>query len=775
MDHKPIREKFIVEGRVQGIGFRPHIYRLAGYYGLLGYVRNIGGAVEIVAEGDARALDAFADAVTASATKVPHARVDALFRERVREEEAFSAFSIRTSTQDRRAGDVLPDISICPACEAELSEPGRRQGHYFNNCTVCGPRFTVIESVPYDRKNTSMRDFPLCEACAEEYAAPGDRRFHAETICCNDCGPMLFYQSAVGDYAGDAAFEACVKALADGDLVLIKGIGGYHLACSPYARKAVKKLRALKARDGKPFAVMFPDVEQVREVCTVSAEEEALLKSAARPIVLLRLAGAPPFSSDVLAGNTRCGCFLPYTALYKQLLERVPALILTSANPGGAPILFKNRDAKDFYQANVSAVAGVLSNNRRIVRPAEDSVAAVSLGAPRVLRLGRGYAPQSIESTGRNPQTELLAVGGDLKATFGLFREGKYFSSAYFGDLEDAGVFDRFCHGVRDMEDLMAIAPQAIVCDAHPRYFSSYFAAELAHERGLPLMEVQHHHAHAASVMAEHGLNGPVIGVSFDGTGYGEDGAIWGGEFLVCDAGGYQRAGHLAYSRQVGGDSTAQDAAKSAICFLASAGIQPPEGLSEDRDLLLAALRSGIGYQTSSMGRLFDALSAILNICRGNGYEGECAIKLQEAAESYAKKNGAAAACPAFDIEETEEEIRIGYGSILKAAVYCKEKNRAAFAYGFHEAVADMTVDVCRRIRLRAGIRRVALSGGVFQNELLLALTSARLKDAGFEAYTNRRVPVNDGGIALGQAYVAAARIGWQKGRATMHLPRDEG
>ncbi|GHU88322.1 carbamoyltransferase [Clostridia bacterium] len=561
--------------------------------------------------------------------------------------------------------------------------------------------------MPYDRANTSMSEFPMCPDCAAEYADPADRRFHAETVCCNNCGPRL------------EDFEARAADLERGEIVMVKGIGGYHLACSVYGN--VGRLREIKGRDAKPFAVMFKNVAQVKLFCELSDEAESLLLSTARPIVLLEALNNN-FKPEVLMGDNRCGAFLPYTALHELLLERVSPLVLTSANVSSAPILTDDRAATEFARRHGIKA---LTHDRKILRPVEDSVAVVSAAAPyQVIRRGRGYAPLPIKLRKSVPPT--LAMGGDLKASFALAKGTDTYLSQCFGDLENADVFENYTREIDEFQRLLAIKPEVVICDSHPGYISSSHA----HSMNLSTVRVQHHHAHIASVMAEHDLKA-AFGVAFDGTGYGDDGAVWGGEFLLCEGAKFERAAHLPYAALVGGDEAARDARKTAACYLKSDPI------------LNAAVGAGLGVQTSSMGRLFDAVSAILGVCGFNGYEGQCAIALQNSAERALKRGET----PVF----MEFSEKLEFGNILEQARECLPERVDSFALGFHIAVAGMVV---RTAKLFGGGLPVALSGGTFQNALLLRLCAEGLTREGFAVYINRDAPPNDGGLALGQAHI---------------------
>lgn len=741
--------RIVVEGFVQGVGFRPGVFRLAQKHGISGGVKNCGGAVEIHAEGDDAALAGFLDELAGGLPEP--CRIEAL-RISGADLRHPNGFSVEASVVSPRGGRILPDLPPCEDCERELRQPGRREGHPFVTCTVCGPRYSLIRALPYDRANTTMAAFDLCPECGAEYGDPRDRRFHAETICCNRCGPALLYRGADGTREGAAALDACAERLRGGGVALIKGVGGYHLACSPDAAGAVAAVRRIKGRDAKPFAVMFRDIGQVEEYCRADAEERALLLSSARPIVPLPARRERPFARETLMGDRRCGCFLPYSPLHVLLLERIGPLIMTSANASGSPILYDDAEAMDFFDRHRPEVTAMVHHRRAIARPVEDSVAAVVCGRPQVIRRSRGYAPAPLTLPFASP--DLLAFGGDLKSAVCAVRGDRAYVSQHLGDLADAAAFRAFERTAEEFQALFGCRPRLAVCDRHPGYLSTA-AAEAS---GLPVLRVQHHHAHIASVMAEHGTPGPVIGVAFDGTGYGDDGAVWGGEFLRCVGASCRRLGHLEYFPLVGGDEAVRNASQTAACLLLHAGLPVPERLFPSADVVRAAADAGFGVSCSSMGRLFDAMAAILGLCSYNAYEGMCATALQQCAER-AEERGIAPAGPAFSLAERDGMIVVGYRDILIAAGGCPDSDDAvgALALGFHHAAADLVARVVARLRGGDATDDVALSGGVFQNALLQRLCRRRLESAGMRVLVNRQVPANDGGIALGQAYVG----GW--------------
>jgi len=778
-----------LRGIVQGVGFRPFVYRQAIRFGIAGKVWNQNGDVIIWASG--KNFFDFLESVKQnnptgskieSITVTPVELYEMLAREesdqpRVLKPGALEGFTIADSAASGQNEPRFfpPDIAMCELCRAEIfAQKNRRVGHYFNNCIICGPRFSVLKAFPYDRANTAMGVFPLCKNCLNEYNSPEDLRFHAETVCCHQCGPTLFYKRGNELYSNNEAFAEAMRDLPGG--IAIKGIGGYHLACCPYDAAAVQNLRMLKARDSKPFALMFRDIAAISRVCEISKEEEKLLISPARPIVLLKMKNNP-FPWEVL-GDTggRCGCFLPYTPLQDLLLAEnsaeIPCLVMTSANLSSLPMITDDQD--------ILALTGrSLYHNREIVRGVEDSVMQIAAGKPQLIRRGRGFVPLPIsvasqdiaisienDEVERVPRlrrrrfcamaesildgivynTQLLAIGGDLKASFGLLKQQNLIQSQPFGDLEDELAFRQFEQGLADFENLFAFKPEAIVCDAHPRYFSSVLAKKIATERRIPLIPVYHHHAHIASVMAEHRLS-HVLGVALDGAGYGTDGNIWGGEFLICEGRDCRRVGHLAYTKVIGADTAAKDAAKTAECYLYACGL---DSIHPERAIIEAALEHNVNtIHTSSMGRLFDAVAALLAICQTNSYEGECAALLQYKAEEE-EEAGIPPLDMHFDIQIENGVYVCHFRDVLQK---CQLRTPGA-ALGFHNAASHMITEICTKICDSENIKDVALSGGVFQNSLLMEKVSTSLISSGLSVFTNGLVPPNDGGLALGQAFV---------------------
>ncbi len=735
-----ITKRIRVFGMIQGVGFRPLVFRLAKNHGINGTVKNTGGIVEITAQGQKQNLEEFLKEL--SSDKWDGRKIVKMQVEDVREAD-YGAFHIISSSPDREVSIIPPDLPVCPKCRKELEDIHNRRFHNpFISCTSCGPRYTIMERLPYDRHTTSMREFPMCPACLEEYTAPDSRRFHAQTISCNDCGPYLFMDGL----ADREALKKAIGILKAGGILAVKGIGGYHFVCSPMPEETVLNLRRLKGREEKPFAVMFNNLESVEEYCIVSKEEKELLESKARPIVLL-YRKEKTMAEAVNKGGICCGAFLPYTPLQILLTQSCGPLIMTSANMSGRPII---KDDHVMLGLKSPYLNGVLYHKRRIVRSVDDSVAKVTDRKPQLLRRSRGYVPYPVFLARENKSPAIFAAGGDLKAAFCLYKEGSAVVSQYFGDLEENSVFEEYKASYSDLSGLLNINPGLVVCDLHPNYHSARFAKTFP----VPVLPVQHHHAHIASVMAEHNLKGPVIGVAFDGTGYGSDGNIWGGEFLICEGAGFKRAAHLSYTPVLGGDNSMRDGKKTAACFLLNAGLFK-EIQDERRDMMKAALDRRINtFLSSSMGRLFDAVASILAICHMNRYEGECASLLEKEAV-LACRNQIKPEKLTFAIQEKSGIIEINPEPVLKSLCKLKDTvDKGSLALGFHYGAADAVLRVCEIIREEQGIHTVALSGGVFQNTVLTELVLKLLREKGFLVYLNMAVPPNDGCISLGQTYI---------------------
>lgn len=809
-----------VTGIVQGVGMRPFVYREAMAHGICGWVLNAGDGVHIEAHAPADALDAFVAALSEhapAAARVEYVEVVDLAAHGwdTANEQGFRI----VASQDQTAHTTLvsPDIATCDDCLRELFNPADRRYHYpFINCTNCGPRFTIIRSLPYDRAATSMNCFPMCPECAAEYADPLDRRFHAQPDACFDCGPHIMWREAsVGDEPGEAAaspavgttretsdaiIDRCVELLACGSIVAIKGLGGFHLACDASNEQAVAELRRRKRRSNKPLAVMVRDLADVERLCHVNDVERGLLTGSIRPIVLLRrravcesggspdaLALAPSVAHDL----PELGVMLPYTPLQHLLLAAAEAhgmhaLVMTSGNLSEEPIETDDDLAWEHLVA-VGIADALLGNDRAILSRYDDSVVRVVDGAVTPVRRARGYAPQPLPLPALDGASPcMLACGPQQKATIALTREGTTgeatcFVSQHIGDVENGGTFDAWNAARTRLEDLFDLAPAALACDVHPSYLSSQWAREQARKCNLPLVEVQHHHAHIASVMAEAIVAGRLapdaraLGIAFDGTGAGTDGTIWGGEFLVAGLADFDRAAHLRTWALPGGAASVRDARRNAFALLSELGLLEHPGTAgllgtldeQTRNVTATMIERDINSpRTSSMGRLFDAASAILGICGKATYEGEPAIELEAAAW---RALGSGSTCPtgnmaSFSVTESSRPDDchvLNSRPLIKALL---EGIRAGVPAGrlaldFHIAIARSSTRIAREICAREGLDTVVLSGGVFMNRLLLQLLTHELKDAGLAVLVPHSVPVNDGCIAYGQAAIARARL----------------
>ncbi len=760
-----------VSGVVQGVGFRPFVYGLAQRYGLNGWVRNSSSGVDIEVEGPDTDLARFREALTAETPALAH--IDHLVAAE-QPANGFTRFDILESSPEEGAYQpISPDMTICPDCLRELFNPADRRYRYpFINCTNCGPRYTIIRDIPYDRPLTTMAGFPLCAACAAEYHDPLDRRFHAQPVACPHCGPHLWLEipgpRPGATTRGEDALQATRTLLHDGRIVAVKGLGGFHLVCDATNPAAVAELRRRKLRVDKPFAVMMPDLAAVRRHCVVGTAEAELLQSGARPIVLLARRHDSTIARAIAPEQDTIGVMLPYTPLHYLLMEAAngfpDALVMTSGNLSEEPIAYTNDEARERLATLADAL---LLHDRDIHTRCDDSVMRVTTGTDGrahtlPLRRSRGYAPYPVRLPW--PARPILAVGGELKNTFCLVRDDYAFLSQHIGDMENYETLRSFEEGVAHMERLFRARPQALAGDAHPDYMASRYARERAEREGLPLIETQHHHAHIAAGMAERGLDdrSPVIGVAFDGTGYGDDGAIWGGEFLIADYAGYERVAHLRYAPLPGGDRAIREPWRMALAHLSAAGLPWDESLEpvihgrhmgDDRLAILShQIARGLNaLPTSSMGRLFDAAAALAGVRQVVNYEAQAAIEFEALAHpqeggiyplDYAK--GIIDPTPALAALLVDRRAGVSIGRV---------------AARFHNGVARLVRDVCRELRRERGLNDVVLSGGVWQNVTLLQKTVVLLEEEYFNVLTHRLVPANDGGLALGQAAIAAYRI----------------
>lgn len=755
------RKRLTVTGVVQGVGFRPYVYALAMRYSLAGHVGNGSQGVFIEVEGPPDALESFEESLLTEAP--PLAYIEQITAE-ILEPLGENQFVIVHSERKNQGNTFLsPDVCICQDCLNETLDPADRRYRYpFTNCTNCGPRFTIIQDIPYDRPLTSMASFPMCADCQREYDDPLNRRFHAQPNACPVCGPQIWLEMAeeqgVITAEQDQALLAVQSLLREGKVVAVKGLGGFHLACDASNDDALALLRERKGRVDKPFAVMALDLETVRQIAEVSESEAKLLTSKERPIVLLKKKSSSPLSQLVAPGNQMIGVMLPYTPLHYLLLTDVPlplaALVMTSGNFSDEPIVNDNEEARQHLAPLSDAF---LFHNRDIVARCDDSVIRLWRGSKLPVRRSRGYAPFPVKL----PFTTLpvLAVGGELKSTFCLTKDNFAYYSQHIGDMENLETLAAFETAVRHFEHIFRVEPQVIACDLHPNYLSTRWALKQA--AYTPFVQVQHHHAHIAAVMAEHGLSGdkPVIGFSFDGTGYGTDGAIWGGEVLIADYEQFGRAAFLKYIPLPGGDAAIKRPYRLALAHLWAAGVEwdgrlpPVKACPEvEQAILLKQLENEINtVPTSSMGRLFDAVAAIAGVRQTITYEGQAAIEL----EALTASDSTGSYQFAYNGQEFDAAPVIQ--NVVEDAL--NGVNPAIIGARFHQAVADLILQVSIDLCERTSISQVALSGGVFQNVTLLELTVRRLENEGFEALTHSKVPPNDGGLALGQAIIAAKKF----------------
>lgn len=759
------RRVIAVEGVVQGVGFRPYVHRLAAANALRGFVRNDAGGVLIDVEGDAAGVDEFCRLLPIAP---PALATIARMRMEPAAPRSYDGFRIAASdaeSRDRVTATVPPDAATCDACLAELCDPtNRRFEHPFITCTECGPRFTIVRDTPFDRERTTMAAFPLCARCRQEYEDPRDRRFHAESIACPECGPTLVAHGAAPGSAhstGRSALDMAVTRLRAGEIVAIKALGGFHLACDATDEAAVQRLRQRKRRPAKPLAVMVRDARAADVLCELSPDERAALESPARPVVLLMRRADANVASSVAPHARTLGVMLPSTPLHHLLLAALDRpLVMTSGNQGGEPVVTNDADA-------IAALGNVadlfLSHDREIAVRCDDSVVQVVAGETRPIRRSRGYVPHALTLPFAVP-VPVLAVGGHLKNTICVAHGSAAHLSAHVGDLDSAAARAAMRDAIEATLRSAGVRPGAIAHDLHPDYASTRVAEAFASEEGIgQRVPVQHHHAHVAACLAELGLREPVIGVVFDGAGLGTDGAIWGGEFLVVDGARFTRCGHLAYVPLPGGDAAARRPWRSAAAHLArvDAGASTrsaarPLAIGEDEWLLVQQLiaRPANTPRTSSVGRLFDAVASLLGLCHVASYEGEAAMCLEAAsgrtsARAYPVSLGGGArwmAEPARIIEAVVADLARG-------------RDRAEIAAAFHGAVRDLVVLGCERIREETGLATVVLTGGVFMNARLTEGAHEALVARRFRVLLPRLVPCNDGGLSLGQAYVAACAL----------------
>ena len=802
-----------IYGIVQGVGFRPFVSRLADRYGISGSVCNKGSYVEIIARADESVIGDFVHAIEAEAPE-RSAIVKVKVMDYPLDIEAPSGFEIVDSKHEDGQIFVSPDIATCPDCARELfDKKNRRYLHPFINCTQCGPRLTILDSMPYDREKTSMAGFPMCEACSDEYTDMNSRRYHAQPVCCNDCGPELYTlvgRASESDVQGmgtdserpEGAYGAAAlletrAVIRNGGIAAIKGIGGFHLCCDAANEAAVQRLRQLKARPMKPFAVMMRDLEVVGRECRLEPEMEPLLTGPQKPIILIprrhdsaesaeldsniqeeiktnsQIRHGLRIAASVAPDNPNLGVMLPYTPVHMLLFDYPDdepisdVLVMTSGNPSGAPICMNDEEALKYLSPMCDII---LSNSRDIRIRADDTVMAFYRSKPYMIRRSRGYSPLPIVAKSESSHA-VLGIGGELKNAFCLGDKGLFYPSPYIGDMADMRSVRALEAATTRMERLLEIHPDIIVGDMHPGYNTSEMARVIAEREGVPVMEVQHHHAHMVSCMAENEYEGTALGVTFDGTGYGPDGTIWGGEFLLGDESGYERVGSIAPFIHAGGDIASREGWRIAYSMISTAlGSEAANRIGETLGLGDEKGRQSIDFmlgnsintvKSTSAGRLFDAVSAVLGIKSASTFEGEASMALQFAAERAEAQGIILAPYEGRLMNIDEEQFELCTDTLLMelAARSLADQDTDQLAYFFHKALADMIVIACCYQRTRCEVNVVALSGGVFQNLLLLRLVDDGLEREGFKVLKHGVVPTNDGGIALGQAAAGIAAL----------------
>lgn len=771
MNKKELTWRIRVYGIVQGVGFRPTVSRHATSNGICGTVCNKGPYVEIYAQGQKKQMEGFLKALEVQPPK--RAAILKINTEDVTAETDmhFETFDIIESEKTKGEIFVSPDIAICEECKEEMFDPkDRRYLHPFINCTCCGPRLTILDALPYDRERTSMKEFPMCPDCAEEYEDETTRRYDAQPVCCNKCGPEVYLIGR--SERGRDAITYTRRMISEGKIVAIKGIGGFHLCCDATNEEAVQRLRTLKRRPAKPFAVMAKDESVVKRECVVTPEQEMILTGHQKPILLLDKENGGRLAPSIAPGNPKVGVMLPYAPVqllifqYDDGIKMPDILVMTSGNTSGAPICREDTEAV----AELSHLCdAMLSHNRKIRIRADDTVMDFYKNEPYMIRRSRGYAPlpfmMSTEWKGK-----VLAVGGELKNTFCIGVDSRFYPSPYVGDLEDLRTVKALQETIQRFQTLLEVHPQVVVCDLHPKYNSTVVAEEL----GYPIVKVQHHYAHILSCMVENDCQEPVIGVAFDGTGYGTDGTIWGGEILLADYEDFTRFGNITPFLQIGGDVSAKEGWRIAVSMI--------YGYTKDRELageimkkldlcsekeikvqFAMADRKLNAVLSTSVGRLFDAVSAILGIRHKSSFEGEASMALEFAAEAYEQKDHEQKQNEKIDPLVYEEDGHVILNTKLLVQRIVEAKLQGAdsgrLAYWFHEILAEQITAVCVEARNVSGRQKAVLSGGVFQNRLLLRLTEERLTEEGFEVLRHRMVPPNDGGIAVGQAAYGMAQL----------------
>lgn len=778
-----------VYGIVQGVGFRPTVDHHAHISGIRGTVSNKGPYVEIQAQGSRAQIRSFLNLLE----RQPPKRA-AVLKTEVHEtklSETFEDFRIVESRKMSGEIYISPDIAVCEECKEEmLDSSNRRYLHPFINCTCCGPRMTILDSLPYDRVRTSMKMFPMCRACREEYYDPASRRYDAQPVCCNDCGPEVYilgseedgsrHRTVMRSPRGREAILLARKTIAEGGIIAVKGIGGFHLCCDAGNEETVARLRSRKTRPAKPFAVMMRDMDTVKRECEVLPGQEEILTGHQKPILLLDKKNGGKLASSVAPDNPRVGVMLPYAPVQVLLFQYDDGLVMpdmfvmTSGNISGAPIC---RDDADALQELTGLCDLILSHNRMIRSRADDSVMDFYHGQPYMVRRSRGYAPLPFMLSARL-KGKVAAMGGELKNTFCIGHGNLFYPSPYIGDLADVRSVQALEETMERFQALLEVSPDAVVCDLHPRYHSTEAAERLAGKLGIPLLKVQHHYAHVVSCMAENDYTEKVIGVSFDGTGYGTDGTIWGGEILLADLYGFTRAAGIQPFLQIGGDASSREGWRIAVSMIRGLTGDPDVTaeyvhrlhLCDEKTLKIQqtmADRKINCISSTSAGRLFDAVSAVLGIRRSSTFEGEASTALEFKAEEFSglSDHRIFKSIKKADIlpfsKNAEGRLVLHTDQIFRRILEERLKGTATaeLAWVFHRLMADQIVEACTEIRRRTGLETAALTGGVFQNRLLLEMCEEGLQERGFRVLLHHMIPPNDGGLALGQAVVGAVRM----------------
>ncbi|SPD73031.1 Carbamoyltransferase HypF [uncultured Desulfobacterium sp.] len=756
MEGDYIARRLEISGIVQGVGFRPFVYRLAAETGIKGEVANTSSGVSVIIEGGRCEIDSFCSSILHGP---PLAQITgmSIHNETVKGYDSFCIAGSRKNSD--RSTLISPDISVCGDCIREMSNPDDRRHNYpFINCTNCGPRYSIIADLPYDRPNTSMKGFRMCNECQKEFDDPANRRFHAQPNACPRCGPGIKLYDNNSEVPGDA-IEAAASLLKKGHIIALKGIGGFHLAVDAENSRAVMLLRQRKHREERPFALMSYSLKDIQRFAFATPEGEALLKSAQRPVVILEKRNPNSIAQGVSPSNNTLGVMLPYTPLHYLLLRHgFTALVMTSANISNEPIVISNEEA---FKRLAGIADYFLVHDRDIYNRSDDSVIRPVAGAARFIRRSRGYVPTPVFL--RQDVPRMLACGAELKNTFCLTKGNKAFLSQHIGDLENAPTYDFFTSSIEQMKKLLDITPDIIVCDQHPNYLSSTYAQS---QQGIRKVHVQHHHAHIVSCMAENTLEGKIIGLAFDGLGYGTDGAMWGGEVLIADERSFIRKAHLAYAPMPGGAVAIREPWRMAISYLYRTfgrdlfGLDLPllKEIDEKRlNIIIQTITNKVNTpNTSSLGRLFDGIAAIIGLRNTVSYEGQAAMELEtickDTRESYDYKwsNG--------------ETFNVLLEPIISGVVQdvTKGADPSIISRKFHNTLITLFTEICEEVRTETGLNRVAMSGGVFQNAIILKGLIQALSEKGFHVFTHRLVPTNDGGICLGQA-VIAAQMHWDR------------